>query len=378
MDAIYPYNMGGADKRLWELARKLAENGEHDVHIYGMKWWDGDDVIVTDNVVLHGVCDVYELYSDSGVRSIKEAMVFSLKVLPHLLKDEYDIIDCNQFPYFPCISGKIASMVKRKPLVITWLEVWDDYWYDYLGKTGGTIGKLVEKFTMRLSDGIVAVSNKTRDDLIRCGVRPERVEVVPVGIDLERIMRIAPSNDKADILFAGRLIYEKRIDVLIEAIALLKKELPAVTCRIIGDGPERENLQTLVRRLSLNDNVEFMGFIDQDGLIGYMKSSKAFVLPSVREGFGLVIVEANACKLPVVSIRHDMSAVSELIRDGVSGFLVNELSADKIAQVVLPLITNDLLRQRLAETGYELSRKYGWSDVSKRVIDIYQGLLNKS
>jgi glycosyltransferase involved in cell wall biosynthesis len=243
---------------------------------------------------------------------------------------------------------------------------------------GGTIGKLVEKFTMRLPDEIVAVSNKTRDDLIRCGVRPERIEVVPVGIDLERIMRIAPSNDQADILFAGRLIYEKRIDVLIEAIALLKKELPAVTCRIIGDGPERENLQMLVRRLRLDDNVEFMGFIDQDGLIGYMKSSKAFVLPSVREGFGLVIVEANACKLPVVSIRHDMSAVSELIRDGVSGFLVNELSADKIAQVVLPLITNDLLRQRLAETGYELSRKYGWSDVSKRVIDIYQGLLNKS
>ena len=377
MDAIYPYNMGGADKRLWELARKLAENGEHEVHIYGMKWWDGDDVIVSDNVILHGVCDVYELYSDSGVRSIKEAMMFSVKVLPHLLKDEYDIIDCNQFPYFPCISGKIASVIKRKPLVITWLEVWDTYWYDYLGKTGGTIGKLIEKFTMGLPHSIVAVSNKTRDDLIRCGVRPERVEVVPVGIDLERIMRIAPSNDTADILFAGRLIYEKRIDVLIESIALLKKELPAVTCRIIGDGPERENLETLVSRRGLNDNVEFMGFIDQDGLIGYMKSSKAFVLPSVREGFGLVIVEANACRLPVVSIQHDMSAVSELIRDGVSGFLVNELSADRIAHVVLPLITNDLLRQRLAEEGYEMSRTYGWSDVSKRVIDIYQGLLNK-
>lgn len=107
MDAIYPYNMGGADKRLWELARKLAESGEHEVHIYGMKWWDGGDVIVTDNVILHGVCDVYELYSDSGVRSIKEAMMFSAKVLPHLLKDEYDIIDCNQFPYFPCISVKL-------------------------------------------------------------------------------------------------------------------------------------------------------------------------------------------------------------------------------------------------------------------------------
>ena len=56
MDAIYPYNMGGADKRLWELARKLAEHGEHEVHIYGMKWWHGPNTIVTDNVHLHGVC----------------------------------------------------------------------------------------------------------------------------------------------------------------------------------------------------------------------------------------------------------------------------------------------------------------------------------
>jgi hypothetical protein len=82
MDAIYPYNMGGADKRLWELARKLAENGEHEVHIYGMKWWPGADTIVTDNVHLHGVCKVRELYNKQGVRSITEAIVYSLRVLP--------------------------------------------------------------------------------------------------------------------------------------------------------------------------------------------------------------------------------------------------------------------------------------------------------
>src|SRR5665647_3978999 len=71
MDAIYPYNVGGADKRLWELARKLAENSKHEVHIYGMKWWQGPDTIVTNNVHLHGVCKVRELYNEDGVRSIK-------------------------------------------------------------------------------------------------------------------------------------------------------------------------------------------------------------------------------------------------------------------------------------------------------------------
>ena len=371
MDAIYPYNMGGADKRLWELARKLAENGEHEVHIFGMKWWQGADTIVSDNVHLHGVCDVRELYNEQGIRSITEAIIFSLRVLPALLQADYDVIDCNEFPYFPCFAGKVASMIKRKPLMITWLEVWDIYWREYLGPIRGTIGRIVERLTMRLPDGIVAISQKTRDDLIHCHVKPERIDVIPVGIDLERITVIPPASTATDVLFAGRLISEKRVDLLLNAIAIARKKVPALRCAIIGDGPERNSLEDLTSKLGLNENVTFTGFVDQDGLTAFMKSSKIFVLPSVREGFGLVIIEANACKLPVISISHEMSAVRELVRDGVNGFLVNRDSPDAIADVILKLISDDALREKLAENGFEMSKKFAWSDISKSIIDTY-------
>lgn len=375
MDAIYPYNVGGADKRLWELARKLAENGEHEVHIYGMKWWQGPDTIVTDNVHLHGVCKVRELYNEDGVRSIKEALVFSLKVLPPLLKADYDVIDCNQFPYLPCFSGKIASIIKRKPLVITWLEVWDAYWVSYLGTISGSVGRMIERLTMRLPDGIVAISQKTRIDLIKRGkVRPERIDVIPVGIDLERIVKIAPARESTDVLFAGRLIHEKRVDLLLNAIAVAKKEIPTITCAIIGDGPERGLLEDLAVKLGVEENVIFTGFVDQDGLTAYMKASKVFVLPSIREGFGLVIVEANACGLPVISIRHDMSAVRELVKDGVNGFLVNDISSREIAEAITKLVTDEALRERLAENGFAMAKKYGWSDISTKIIDTYKKL----
>lgn len=375
MDAIYPYNVGGADKRLWELARKLAENGEHEVHIYGMKWWQGPDTIVTDNVHLHGVCKVRELYNEDGVRSIKEALVFSLKVLPPLLKADYDVIDCNQFPYLPCFSGKIASIIKRKPLVITWLEVWDAYWVSYLGTISGSVGRMIERLTMRLPDGIVAISQKTRIDLIKRGkVRPERIDVIPVGIDLERIIKIAPARESTDVLFAGRLIHEKRVDLLLNAIAVAKKEIPTITCAIIGDGPERGLLEDLAVKLGVEENVSFTGFVDQDGLTAYMKASKVFVLPSIREGFGLVIVEANACGLPVISIRHDMSAVRELVKDGVNGFLVNDISSREIAEAITKLVTDEALRERLAENGFAMAKKYGWSDISTKIIDTYKKL----
>jgi glycosyltransferase involved in cell wall biosynthesis len=377
MDAIYPYNMGGADKRLWELARKLAENGEHEVHIYGMKWWHGPDTIVTDNVHLHGVCKVRELYNEHGVRSITEALIYSLKVLPPLLKADYDVIDCNQFPYFPCFSGKIASIIKRKPLVITWLEVWGAYWSEYLGGSSGKIGRIIERLTMRLPDGIVAISQKTRGDLIKCKVRPERIDVIPVGIDLERIIKIAPAPRTTDVLFAGRLIHEKRVDLLLSAVAIVKTEVPMISCAIIGDGPERGALEDLTASLGLEKNVIFTGFVDQDGLTAYMKASKVFVLPSVREGFGLVIIEANACGLPVISIRHEMSAVRELVQDGVNGFLISKLSPREIAEAILKVVQDDVLRGELAQNGFEMSKRYAWSDISKSIIGTYEKLIAK-
>jgi glycosyltransferase involved in cell wall biosynthesis len=367
--------VGGADKRLWELARKLAENSKHEVHIYGMKWWQGPDTIVTNNVHLHGVCKVRELYNEDGVRSIKEALVFSLKVLLPLLKADYDVIDCNQFPYLPCFSGKIASIIKRKPLVITWLEVWDVYWRSYLGTIGGSVGRIIERLTMRLPDGIVAISQKTRMDLIKRGkVRSERIDVIPVGIDLERIVKIAPARESTDVLFAGRLIHEKRVDLLLNAIAVAKKEIPTITCAIIGDGPERGLLEDLAVKLGVEENVSFTGFVDQDGLTAYMKASKVFVLPSIREGFGLVIVEANACGLPVISISHDMSAARELVKDGVNGFLVNDISSREIAEAIIKLVTDEALRERLAENGFAMAKKYGWSDISTKIIDTYKKL----
>jgi glycosyltransferase involved in cell wall biosynthesis len=375
MDAIYPYNMGGADKRLWELARKLAENGEHDVHIYGMKWWHGPDTIVTENVHLHGVCKVRELYNNRGIRSIKEALIYALKVLPPLLRADYDVIDCNQFPYFPCFSGKIASIIRKRPLVITWLEVWGAYWSEYLGATCGSFGKVVERLTMRLPDAVVAISQKTKSDLIRCKVKPQLIDVIPVGIDLERISNIAPAMSATDVLFAGRLIREKRVDLLLKALAIAKTNAPTISCVIIGDGPERRSLEGLTAKLGLNDNVDFMGFVDQDGLTAQMKSSKVLVLPSVREGFGLVIVEANACMLPVISISHEMSAVRELIEDGVNGFLISNFSPDQIAEAVLKIVQDDELRNKLAENGFKMSKRYAWSDISKNIIDTYEKLI---
>ncbi len=355
-DAVYPYVKGGAEKRIWELSTRLASRG-HEVHVLGIKYWNSNDVFVKDSVYLHGVCDRQELYVD-GKRSVKEAIYFSYKVLPHLLNENSDVIDCSAFPYFPCFSAKLCSAVRRSLLIITWHEVWGDYWLEYLGRKG-IIGKIIERVTAMLADKMIAVSQRTRFALERVGLR-KRLEVIPNGIDFAKIVGTKASEKKSDVIFAGRLVKEKNVDVLIRAVNLIKKEIPYVNCEIIGDGPERNYCMKLIKDLNLENNIELMGFLENhDALIAHMKASKVFVLPSTREGFSIVTLEANACGLPVVTARHERNAAQDLIIDGENGFLCN-LSEKEIAHRILTALEeNNLIKEKCVEA----SRKYDWNEI---------------
>lgn len=367
-DAVYPYITGGAEKRIYEVAKRLVADG-HEVHWFGVKWWDGDDVIVQDGVYLHGVCKV-GLYSEDGGRSIKEALYFGFKALKPLLKD-FDIIDAGNFPYFPCFSAKFASLFKGVPLVITWHEVWGDYWYDYLGAKG-FFGKNIEKITAKLPDWHIAVSEHTKRDLVALGVDDEKISVIPNGIDFKAIQKIPSSHAGCDVLFAGRLIKDKNVDVLLEAVAGVKNQLPDIRCCVIGDGPERDRLVALADDLGLKGNVEFLDFMGYDEYIALMKSSRLFVLPSSREGFGIVLLEAMASKTPVVAVRSEKSAASEIV-DGENGVLCG---IDELEENILEVLTNDKLRGGLIKNGLDYSGQFDWDDVAKSISKFYVQIVN--
>lgn len=221
-DVIYPYVKGGAEKRVWEMARRLADRG-HEVHIFGMKFWDGEDVIEREGVQLHGICAPQNLYV-GGKRSIKTSVLFSWKLL-WSFKGDFDVIDAQEFPYFPCFSAKFHSHWGNTPLVITWYEVWDDYWYEYLGRKG-PLGKWTERCTTRLPNKIVPISERIRDDLISIGVGEERMEVVPNGVDYSGIQKIGCERELYDVLYAGRLSEHKNVDLLLKAVNLVRDDLP--------------------------------------------------------------------------------------------------------------------------------------------------------
>ena len=121
-DAVYPWVKGGAEKRIYEISRRLAARG-HVVQCYGMKWWPGDDTIQRDGVQLHGICSPVPLYSN-GRRSIGEAVRFASRVLS--LRADVDMVDCQNFPYLSCFSARLLSGRRGPRLFITWHEVWEN------------------------------------------------------------------------------------------------------------------------------------------------------------------------------------------------------------------------------------------------------------
>ncbi|OGM10688.1 hypothetical protein A2Z22_05270 [Candidatus Woesebacteria bacterium RBG_16_34_12] len=363
-DCIYPYTKGGGEKRFYELGKALVESG-YDVHLYGMKFWSGPDVIKKDNVYLHGICPSKSLYTNDGRRSIWQAIYFGIHSLK-LIKEDFDVIDCCGFPYFSLFACKLVCLLKGKKLISTWHEVWGkEYWKSYLGKLW-LFGFLVERLVVKLPDKIIAVSDGTANRIKSELGYKGPITVCPNGVDSEVIKNIEPSSIKSDIIYVGRLMDFKNVDLLIKSISLVKKHYPDVKCLIIGDGPEKEKLQTLTRQLGLSKNISFTGFIkSHNDVYAFMKSSKVFVLPSTREGFGIVVTEANACGIPVITVDHKNNAAKELIEVEKNGYTC-ALDEKAISQNITSILKNDSGNSK-RDICVKKAKQYYWSSIGKEI-----------
>lgn len=359
-DAVYPWETGGVQKRVWELARRLAD--DHDVHWYGLHYWDGPRTIEREDVTLHGVAPPTDLYVD-GRRSIPQAVRFGAQLVRPLLHEEFDIIDCQAFPYFSVFPSGLNQLVSQSTLVVTWHEVWNAYWYEYLGWKG-IFGQAVERLTANLPSAPIAVSERTsREVHALSGKTPE---LVPNGISLEEI-RAAPVADRdVDVLFVGRLISEKNPLLVVEAVARLRERDPDIRCVVVGDGPERQTLEQTIASLDLRSNVTLLSpRTDFEEILSLMKAAGVFVFPSRREGFGMTVLEALACGTPVVTSSHPQNAAQELVDDGVTGFVCPPTS-EHVACATWRART----LSRSACTA--VARDYEWSEIVARLESVYE------
>lgn len=357
-DSIWPYNKGGKEKRLFDISTRLTK--DFDVHVYTMKWWKGRKTRVENGVTLHAISKKYPLYSGER-RSIKQGIMFGISCLK-LLWENWDVIDVDHMPFFPVIFTKIVCLIKRKPMIATWHEVWGrDYWIKYLGETKGNIASIIERLAVRMPDKFISISKHTTDRLINDFKVSKEVTTIPIGLDVEHIETIPPSETKTDVTYIGRLIEHKNADILIESIDILKAKYPKIKCTIIGTGPEKHNLQKQITEHNLTKNIFMVDQIaDHDELYAQLKSSKVLVLPSSREGFGIVMIEANACGVPTVTVDEPDNAAKDL--SGISGKIA-KLNNRSLAHAISYFLDT--------KKKVSLDNKYSWGNIMDRLYEEY-------
>lgn len=369
MDRVYPYFKGGVEKRMWDIAELLTKKG-YEFHFYTGQWPGMKENEIINGIYLHGIYKVKNFYVN-GKKSIKESLIYTIKLFPVLLKADFDLIDCDQYPLLHVFPVKLISMLKRKKLVLTWHEVWDRYWFEYIGWKG-FYGYLIEKIVTRLPDKVISVSEHTTNRLINlANINSTKIKTISNGMCVEKIEEVKPSKIKSDVIFAGRLLSHKNVDVLVSVIKLIKEKNPNIKCFVIGDGPEKKQLEKMTAALGLTENIAFLGFLENHSEVySLIKSTKVFILPSTREGFGIVVIEANACGIPVITTNHKDNAAKDLIIEGKNGYTCG-LDEKEIAQKVTDILKKDL-NGRMKQSCTDSARKYDWNQVVKEIERAYQ------
>jgi glycosyltransferase involved in cell wall biosynthesis len=363
-DAAFPWVKGGGEKRIADLAEHLSAAGM-DVHLYCMKFWTGPRRLERRGVTLHGICPAMPLYNRRGRRSIRQALFFGIACFS-LAREPFDKIDCCGFPFFSLVVCAAIAKLRRKRIVSTWLEVWGRaYWTEYLGGLG-VLGALVERVCAQLPDRFVSISELTTSRLVEIlHVPRKRIATIPIGVDLGSIDREPFDPIRSDVLYVGRLMAFKNVDVVIRAIARLRDEGLTLRFRIIGDGPEMPRLRSLTAALGVAETVRFEGFI-ADHPYACMKSTRMLVVPSQREGFGIVAVEAMACGVPVVTVDEPENATRFLVSPDTG--IVTEATVGALATAFRSIAESDRDWQLSCRAHAE---RYEWSRIARDVATEY-------
>ena len=352
-DCVYPFSYGGGEKRHWELARELVQRS-HSVSILGQKWWSGPDVLTRDGVRIVGIAPNRPLFTPSGRRSFSQPFFFALHVFRHLRRNRYDVVECANFPYLSCIAARLAA--PRTPLAISWFEVRGFRgWLRYNGPSG-IVAALFEKICMRLTRRHSAISPLTASRF------PRPIPVVPCGVQTVLFETDRPRTP-ASILYVGRLVPHKRLDMLLDAVAQLLPDFPALTLTLIGDGSAKADLLAQAKSLGLSDCLRINDSHPPDDAVhnAYLSSS-VFVLPSEQEGFGIVLVEAMAAALPpIVRVAPD-SASSALVNPGKTGLLFSTLP--ELVSALRTLLADPARARAMGLAAREAARPYAWPAIA--------------
>ncbi len=348
-DCLFPWTIGGAERWYRNLGERLAAQGHRVTYLTLCQW---DEAPRIDGVEVIAVGPRMPLYAN-GKRRLLPPLRFGLGVLLHLVRygGRYDVVHTASFPYFSLLAAGAARPLHRFRILCDWHEVWsDEYWTEYLGPMG-RVGMWVQKLCARVPQKAYAFSRLHKERLAKLGLKNVTQltgEYAPQRPPSSHAQAPTPLT----VVYAGRFIPEKRVELLVEALGCVHKKLPEVRAQLIGDGPTRDGVRARIEELGLSDVVACPGFVNSNDLDEAMAAAVCVVQPSSREGYGMVVIEASHRGVPTIVVAAPDNAAAELVCDGRNGFVVGIAEPELLAATIANCVKSGAALRRTTRDWY--------------------------
>lgn len=246
-----------------------------------------------------------------------------------------------------------------------------EFWID------GKLLKYINLYLMHKAFRIIVMGTKAREYLIKRGIDPCKIKVIPNVIDQELYFPKPKIVKKYDIVYAGRIDKNKNLSLLIHAIKKLKKDYPAVKAGIAGDGCEYSNVKQMIKDYHLEDNIDLMGYLEPEKICDFLNQGRIYVLCSKGEGFPLALLEAMCSGLACVST--NVGEIEDFIIRGENGFLLdNPDDVEGLYKILLELIVNHSLVNKIAKNALCMVDQFNMNRVCKLWDDVFSEVVNEN
>lgn len=233
------------------------------------------------------------------------------------------------------------------------------------GKTTGNLTSNLERNALKWADAITVISKEAHEYYTKLGFKTIQI---PNAINLKNLPQDEDRRFEKQIIFVGRLSKEKGT----ETIMKISKKLPNdINLLIVGSGPESEKIKKLSETLN---NIHYLGYQTHENSIKLIRGSDILIQPSLHEGISTTILEAMACKTPIIA--SNVGGNKELISDNQNGFLINPESDDELIRKIMMILEDKLLAKKFSEKSFELIKNYEWSNIGQKYLKLYQSLLD--
>ena len=379
---FYPAVFGGGEYIFYHWARDLVKKG-HQVFVITQRLENTKSHEIHEGIDIFRVGKMLQLSGTlpAGISSNVSYMFNAFfKAMSITKKEKIDIIHSNT--YSPVFAAQLCSTITNTPHIATIHDVYytsqDDFWQKWskqkdLPKTTTTLGPFIEKLVLKMPVNLFhTVSEKSKSDIKKINSN-KRVVVIPNGLNPE-IYSKNISKVKNQVIYVGRLVFYKNLPIIIESFKNVVREIPDATLIIVGDGPMKEELYKLTLKLNLEKNIVFQGNISDEQKIKAISESQILLNPSLVEGFGIVVLEGFACKKPVIV--SDSKPLSELINDGMDGFIVKSDSVLEWSEKIIELMKNPQKAEKMGKSGFQkLCQNYLLSCLVDDLLHLYEDVI---